>query len=1235
MQLSSRILTALAVLILAVAVVAVRAGSTGTVDAATGTIDVLNVGTCFATDDEIFGVADCVDGDANTGDLEGYNVSGRDEVGEVGTVFATYAHDPKTAPDSPRAVLTNSNLIKVSISDTGRDKRTPVLLPVGNASPSLRVLGDNPATTDTTETDFDLGPNQNLLTIREDYDDSIDIDAEFLMEWRRRDAPDSVAVNLDTPGVETGLRIVKVDRGTGTVETDPFKPMDTSEDALISFYGEIRTDNSSPANDTYTDAEDTTVFANLKSHIVLDEDVGSGGVGGVPGEPNEVAPWLTIQVSKAENVQIGLQYIVYHTSEFETLVGGHDEDEYGTDANANAPDFTNAEMKADSELLVEARADGRVGRQGLRLYETGRFTGRYEGYVQLTDENGDEDGWGLDVGPATGPGMSERATIGVESGPVVIAYRDTDGSTRLHEIEVDTVPPNVNIDSPAHESQGQDTSPLFAGAFSDSDSGLRDDSFHLYIDNSDDENEDGNNGDTKVLELPVDSTGGEYGMVQAGTSAVGGVVQSINDYAGWSAPDSLTYAVIDHDDVFLSEPDDGSLLIIGPDNYADGDTTGTFADSERIDIELEAGEDYNHTIDFQAVVADIAGNLGFSDSDNDGPRFINHLGEKLGDRKPGRYNVIGWYARHIFFLDETPPSIYEEQSVTGFFGENDSDVPQADRSGILVAFDKAVDADSISTDTFGVTLDRAGTENVAVIDVDVQGRAVYLMLESELASDAKPFVDIADGEWVSDPAGNRLTGGKQAPFEANDGISPVLTVTLSGGTGSGEGAEGPSGLTNKAITATISADEEISATPSLVVVCSNIAWDSDGDGENDKSLSDVSGQRSGSITGRGSATFTSTEAGEENLYGQSFMCGDDEVEMQRLQSYSRPGLSWEYEWVNLPGDNALSDGKLTVVAFARDRQSFASLKARGDSGTPNSADTYNWGAATAEFRFDTTLENPMPTPAEDDTVTEARPFVLLTYDDAVTVSIDEFSLGGTVQEISSIGNNRFLFWPEALGLGTHDVSVDAVDAAGNEDTFEYSFKVAERKSFNMKLIAGWNAVSFPANPVDNAIGSVFTEDVIDMVAGWDASDPEKPWSIATRMDGDWSTHDEFATLEKVHAQYGYWVHAQGFVTQRVKLIGGINRTDPDITPPDLVAIPTLAGWNFVGVIDQDGDQTEADFGETLMNGTTPIDAGDYLGSNKRAYTWDAVRSEFKILENGDEIAIGEGIWVYYGGGIAP
>ena len=62
-------------LILAVAVVAVRAGSPGTVEAATGDIGVLNVGTCYTTDDDAFGVGDCDDGDGDE-DTEGYSVGG-------------------------------------------------------------------------------------------------------------------------------------------------------------------------------------------------------------------------------------------------------------------------------------------------------------------------------------------------------------------------------------------------------------------------------------------------------------------------------------------------------------------------------------------------------------------------------------------------------------------------------------------------------------------------------------------------------------------------------------------------------------------------------------------------------------------------------------------------------------------------------------------------------------------------------------------------------------------------------------------------------------------------------------------------------------------------------------------------------------------------------------------------------------------------------------------------------
>ena len=936
MQLSSRILTALAVLILAVAVVAVRAGSPGTVDAATGTIDVLNVGTCFATDSEVFGIGDC-----DAGDEEDYNVAGRDEVGEVGTVYATYAHDPKTAADNPRAVLKNSNLIKISISDPDRNLQTPVLLPVGNALAMNPASCDDASATEnqrcnfsrqddiTTPDKVEVGYLETILDkhprIR-GVTDEVRTVTEPTMSWQPRGdvLRGSVASDggylLTGQGVETGISILREADSNGMFAE--YMPMDTADESLVTFWGQIDPDGDATGTAGYDD------FINLSANLELDEDVGSGGTADEAEEGQEVAPWLSIQKSYGENATVRLMYIVYHTSEWETLVGGLDADGYAdVDEPASPPKFSNSEDKADAALIVEVRADGRVGRQNLRLHETSRFSGQYEGYVELTDENGGEDaagenGWGLLAGPASGSDIARAATIGVESGPVVIAYKDTDGSTQLLDIEIDTVPPSITIDTPAHESEGQDTSPNFAGSFSDRESGLREKTFYLYVDNTDDVPESGDSG-TPALDLPVEPGDHGYGEVRADGNDP---VESLDDYGGFDT--RATYAVITHDDVFGLDDDAKDTLdkleSVTGDNFDDGDTEGSFGDSVRISIGLKDDENYNHTIDFQGVVADVAGNLGFSDSDNDGPRFINDLGEE--DPKTDRYNVIGWYARHIFFLDETDPVIFEEQSVTGFYGENDDDEPQTNRSGVLVAFDKAVDADSIGVDTFSVTLDSAGTEQVGIIDITVEGRAIYLLLDSELASDARPYVDIPDGEWVADPAGNRLTGGAQAAFETKDGITPVLTVTLSGGSGTGEGDEGPSSLTNEAITATISADEEINSTPSLVVVCSNITWDSDSDEENDKGVGDVAGQRSGNL-GNSSANFAPGADDDPNLYGASFNCGDEIVEMQQLQSYSRPGLTWEYEWVNLRGDEALPNGKLTIVAFARDRQSFASLDA--------------------------------------------------------------------------------------------------------------------------------------------------------------------------------------------------------------------------------------------------------------------------------------------------------------------
>ena len=1259
MQLSSRILTALAVLILAVAVVAVRAGSTGTVEAATGVIDVVNVGTCYTTDTDVFTVDDCEDGD----DIDGYNVAERDTITETGTVYATYAHDPKTAPDSPRAVLENSNLLKISIKDVGRDKRTPVLLGAGPSFPcsfAAKPEGEvndqgTPETTDDTTTFDDRavtggaecvtgdGTTAAALTdaantyydvhlpeIQKDYPGIAADTNDF--RWIQRGTTVADVFNVGAaPNAQKVLTGITINKNTLTTD---YKPMFVvvGNNSPITLYGLSGVDAN---NDGSIDDGVTTKFEKLNKYLAIDEDVGPGRIENESGDDEqEVAPWFSVRVSIPDGTAVRVQYVVYETSEFEVLVGGKSIAQYG-DA-ADTPDFTTSEkVSDDTKLVVEARTDGRVTTQNLQLRETSRFSGQYEGYLQLTDANGTAGGnWGLDnrdgepCASRSGCASDEAAIAAVESGPVVIAYKDTDGTTQLLDIAIDTVPPAVQIDQPVHEVQIQDLSPEFAGSFSDAGSGIREDSFRAYVDHTDDTAEDGKDeANNLAVDFRVDGSDGTnpYGLVEIVEGSDKVELQA--DYAGYAT--NPQFGVINHEDAFNRN---GDLESIDGDPHDDGATSGTFGDSVRIDFVVTREDDkYNNTIDFQALVADVAGNIGFSDSDPNGPRFINNFGEEEAKRKTGRYNVLGWYARHIFFLDEVDPEIIEERSVTGFYGENDDGVSQVNRSGILVAFDRAVDADSIDLDTFTVNLDPtggAGSTGAAaqVVDVDVAGEAVYLLLNEELASDATPMIDIASGEWVADPAGNRLTGGDQASFDLSDGIAPKITVSLSEGSGTGEGDEGPSKLTENLIVVTIEADEDINTTPSLVVVCSNIGWGRDRVAaepvaENDKGLSDLVNLRSSGARESSSADFGDP---------QTYDCGSDQldVDIQQAPSYSRPGLTWEYQWANFSGSKMLQDGNLTVVAYARDRRSYDNLN--------DGAKRYNWGAGTAEFQYDNTLDHPESTPDDEAVVTEARPFVMLNYkDDKSTVSIEEFKIDGTVQEMQDLGENRFLYWPESLELGSHEVVVKAVDAAGNDRTSEFSFTSAERKNFGLKLIAGWNAVSFPANPMDPMIENVFTDASIDMIAGWDASDPEKPWSIATRMGDEWSTSEEHATLNKVHAQYGYWVHSQGFTTQRVKLVGGISRTDPEVTPPDLVSIPTLAGWNFVGVIDQDGDQTEDHFGEVLMDGTGAVKAGEYLGSNKRAYSWDPVRSKFDIIGDDDDLYIGEGIWVYYGGGIAP
>ena len=73
----------------------------------------------------------------------------------------------------------------------------------------------------------------------------------------------------------------------------------------------------------------------------------------------------------------------------------------------------------------------------------------------------------------------------------------------------------------------------------------------------------------------------------------------------------------------------------------------------------------------------------------------------------------------------------------------------------------------------------------------------------------------------------------------------------------------------------------------------------------------------------------------------------------------------------------------------------------------------------------------------------------------------------------------------------------------------------------------------PADPIDTAIGAVFTDPAIDTVIGWDTDG----WRIAVRRDGVWESNQQYGALNEVRTKYGYWVKSNNFVRQPVALTG--------------------------------------------------------------------------------------------------
>ena len=54
------------------------------------------------------------------------------------------------------------------------------------------------------------------------------------------------------------------------------------------------------------------------------------------------------------------------------------------------------------------------------------------------------------------------------------------------------------------------------------------------------------------------------------------------------------------------------------------------------------------------------------------------------------------------------------------------------------------------------------------------------------------------------------------------------------------------------------------------------------------------------------------------------------------------------------------------------------------------------------------------------------------------------------------------------------------------------------------------------------------------------------------------------------------------------------------------------------------------FGKDLQDSEDAVvTADDYMPGFRQAYTWDAIANGYRVLDGGDPMEIGQGIWVFF------
>jgi hypothetical protein len=817
---------------------------------------------------------------------------------------------------------------------------------------------------------------------------------------------------------------------------------------------------------------------------------------------------------------------------------------------------------------------------------------------------------------------SQTSTLAVKDGGTVYAeYNDAldvDSNTnqkREVTAKVDATVPTVEINSPAHSSENQTRTPTFSITATEAASGLDVSGSLLILQEGSEQNNSGEDG----------SVGGS-GVDVMTTSALHNAAGDDTGKGG----DWLTASIftLTGGDITLGSSTDesnvsrtASSVTVNRGTSTDGVSSLTYTYTPSSALPLGAATPVDHWIDFQGIATDLAGNVGYTDSAS---------GTDAG--------VLEKYGAHHIKIDQKLPSI--SNAYTGWWWDTSIDSKNKTHkhtstkaNSLVVEFDGNI-TDIDATD-FQITFDDGTTHTpTEAVIYSALPTQVFLTLGASMSADNTPKVALVGS--VSDIAGNSTSTGSLA--NATDKIHPSVTATLSGGTGTGSAAlEGASDLTKSSITLTVTTDEELVSNPKVDVY--------------DLGMSKAGGDNSGTTTtgysgtcgtlstcGFGGSmvevndynirtlnvsvdppvtTFTADRNGSATSWSSATVDSQSAGVILDASMTAQGTKTFKYTVNAASGDPGV-DGEKTVVVTATDKATQGNITIHGSISSTTSY---------LRFMLDDTAPSLTITPTAGSTTTQTKPYIVLDYSaqEATKVSLNTATLDGVdiSGDLSTTDNKKFYYVPETdLAAGEHTIVSKATDYAGNVSSIlTRKFSVAARKDFKLTLLAGWNAKSVPSDPVDPSIDSVFSNSGVDMVLSYS----DHTWTSATKDSGSGKF---VGSLSEIHSGHGYWVHNNNFESQSVALTGPVTPTAG--SPPAVVTIPTVAGWNFVGVSDITRANTEGTDGTTIKaQGLYFGDLTDTVaGGHDIVYKYDTTNLKFVEVAASDNVSTGQGLWIY-------